>query len=402
MIKSRQLSFMAACDLGNRLIAIDEWGSGIFQIDKKDMSSHFLAMLEKQKYYRKLYQGAELFNNTVFFFPYPFAGREITVYHLLSQRVEYIDLQKMNSLIQGDYRPVQRVDNIVWLFPTDFSREVILFHLETRKVEMLTSWKTFMQEIELGYTDDWAKVGKMIEVENTLYYPVKGTNYIIEMDKSSYRMERHILPMDVKLHVSMDYDGQKLWIPELNCERMIAWNPKTDNINYYPLTSTSDELQKNGINRVLCGTRYLWIIPNNANRLMRMDYETGNYVFIDIFPQEFNYSKEHAGNMFHTIIKNGNVADIYPFTANMVIHLDLENDILLEQHEQILLPKEWSDQDILDYQLQEDNECELERVSVRVSTEGCMNFFFQSIQDSKKKNQSCNNGKNIWHQVSGE
>lgn len=390
---------MSVCDIGDSLITIDELGRGIFQIDKRDMSTHFLTMIRNIKNRRNLYQCAELFNDAVFFFPFSFVGTEIIVYHLTSRQVEYIALWEMNDLIQGEYRPAKRVDNLVWLFPIDFSRDAIIFHMDNYKVEINVSWKQFMHGIKLDYTDNFAKVSLLAEVKNSLYYVVNKTNYIVEIDKKSYKMKSHMLPMDIILSATIDYDGQNLWISELNNKGMVAWNPETNNMHYNPVIVSDNKWQQgNWVRCVLCGKRYLWVIPRRDNRLLRMNYETGNCEFINIFPQEFYYSEKRSESLFYTIVKNGNVADIYPFIANMVLHLDLENDILLERHEQIFFPAEWSEQDILDYQLQKDNEYEPERIV----PEAYMNFFFQNVPNSKEKKQGCNNGEHIWNQLSGE
>lgn len=399
MIKNRQLSFMGACDIGDSLIVIDELGRGIFQIDKGDMSAHLLATLKNMEHWRNLYQCAECLNNEIFFFPYCFINEEIVIYHLENQQIEYLKLEKISSLVQGDYKPVQRVNNTVWLFPTDFTRDLVIFHLDTRKVEMMSQWKNVMQNIVLDYNDSWRKIGKSVEIQETLYYAVKGMNYIIATNKNTYESKCYALPSDKKLSTSADCDGQKIWMVEWNNKGIIAWDPATNNIQYYSMVLVNERLKSNNlITRILCGQKYLWLIPDCDSRLVRMDYETGNFEFIDIFPLEFNCGKEKQGRMFYTIIKKENVTDIYPFTSNMVIHIDLGNDVLLECREQILLPSEWSEQDIVDYELQDDNEYEPSRISKDIY----MDFFFHKICKTDVSKASCTCGEKIWEYVSGE
>lgn len=399
MIRSRQLSFMSACDIGESLIAIDEFGKGIFQIDKADMSSHLLVMLNNMTRKRNLYQCAERFGDEIFFFPYSFVQEEVIVYHLESHEIEYLDLGQMSNLVQGDYKPAQRIENDIWLFPVEVSRSMLIFHIYTREIEEVSQWKKLMQDFKLTYTDAYRKVGWLIEVQNVIYATIKGTNYILKIDKNRCKFERHILPKEVRLHVMMDYDGQNLWMLEQRNRGIIAWNPVTDYVQYYSMELINDELQNdNWTMNILCGKKYLWLIPNWDNRLVRMDYKTGKYEFVDVFPEELCYRARECGGMFYLTTKTENIADIYPFTANMVIHIDLENDRLLEQHEQIFLPREWSEEDILNYQLQNGTEYE----SQRIISEVYMDYFYRNIDNLKMVDRNGDNGKNIWNRISGE
>ena len=76
------------------------------------------------------------------------------------------------------------------------------------------------------------------------------------------------------------------------------------------------------------------------------------------------------------------------------IHIDLEKDILLERHEVISLPEEWSDNDILKYELENSYE------SKRVSPTLFLNSFLHEISQNKEKPSRISNGKKIWEEIS--
>ena len=72
--------------------------------------------------------------------------------------------------------------------------------------------------------------------------------------------------------------------------------------------------------------------------------------------------------------------------------------MLSERYEQIMLPMEWTDEDIIKYQAQSGNGYETNRVSPNIS----MDYFIQNINIQRKTETACNNGDNIWKWVSGE
>lgn len=159
----RQLKFIAAYDEGEVLYAVDEEGKGIFRINKETGVSQMLFRLPTAGNRKILYQAVEKYKDKIFFFPYQFAVDRVLVYYLSEQRIEYVDLFKKNELISGEYRPLQRVGDVVWLFPVELQKELLVFDLPTEKVRTIASWKTSMREVQLAYSNSYSKVTKMIE-----------------------------------------------------------------------------------------------------------------------------------------------------------------------------------------------------------------------------------------------
>ena len=93
------------------------------------------------------------------------------------------------------------------------------------------------------------------------------------------------------------------------------------------------------------------------------------------------------------IQKNNDIVDLYPFFGNLVIHLDLKQDRLLENYEQILLPTEWLESDIERYQLQHEFETD------RVSFDTYIDFISQNDRQIKSKEDNSTIGDNIWRQI---
>lgn len=395
---NRQLPFMSICDIGDSLITIDEFGRGVFQINKSDMSSRLLTMIDNMETNRNWYQGAEQFGNEIFFFPEYFKRTDIIVYHMDKQQVEYLALQEINNCVHGEYNSMIRVDDSVMLFSPDSSGDAIVFHMDTRKVEIITSWKETMQNIMLDSNSPYHGIGEPVDAGENLYQTLMGTNHIIEINKMSYQVKCHTLPINAQLFATLSYDGQRLWSTELNNKAIISWEPATGNLQYYTMPQTFAESDiSNWTCKVLCGKQYLWLIPYRDNKIARMSYLTGEYEYIDIFPQEFDWRRYEGGRALDVVVIKDHIADIYPFTANMAIHIDLENDSLLEQHEYFSLPAEWSDQDVIDYQLQNENGYEQKRIPPEIY----MDRFFQSISKEEEREKVGNIGEKIWRQMSG-
>lgn len=383
---------MRACDIGDSLIAIDEFGEGIFQINKEDMSSHLLATIENRGNLRNLYQAAERYHDEVFFFSqYMNQENNVIIYHLNDQRIEYLDLMSLSDTVSGDYRPIQKIGDSVWMFPTDLERELVRFQLDTRQIEVIPEWKHVVKDIKLEYTDSFSKLQSIIEIQDKLYHTIKKSKNIIEISKTDFQVKCHTLQIDVNLYSHMDFDGKKFWIAAGENQGVVSWNPVTYEVQCYPIMLSSDDVW---IDYIFCGTDYLWLVPKHDNKMIRMNYKTGKCQSIDIFPQKFCLRKGKT-RAFGMVEKKGEIVDLYPFFSNIVIHLDLRKDELLEHYEQILLPQEWSEVDIANYQAQYQYETN------RVSPNIFVNSFIENVNKVNANNSNCNqsNGENIWQQI---
>ena len=386
----RQLKFIAAYDEGEVLYAVDEEGKGIFRINKETGVSQMLFRLPTAGNRKILYQAVEKYKDKIFFFPYQFAVDRVLVYYLSEQRIEYVDLFKKNELISGEYRPLQRVGDVVWLFPVELQKELLVFDLPTEKVRTIASWKTSMREVQLAYSNSYSKVTKMIEVGDVFYLAILYTNIIIEINKYSFEIQIFRLPNEISLFGNLDYDGKNIWM--LNSMGGVTkWNPTVGTLCYFPIPDKSEKIR---FKTLLCGKKYIWLIPYQYDdRIAKMEYQTGNYQFIHIFPGQFLFDSESNVSIFEQIHRRDNLVDLYPFNGNLTIHIDLEKDIL-ERHEVISLPEEWSDNDILKYELENSYE------SKRVSPTLFLNSFLHEISQNKEKPSRISNGKKIWEEIS--
>ncbi|MDE6386761.1 MAG: hypothetical protein K2L82_03005 [Lachnospiraceae bacterium] len=391
---NKQLSFMTACDIGDSLIAIDELGVGMFRIDKSDMSSHLIAELEDMGKRRNVYQASEQYNNEVFFFPVLISvDYRVIVYHLDSQSVEYLDLRSVSDSVFGNYEPLYRMGNYIWMFPHQLTENLLKFRLDTRQIEVVPQWRDAVKDIELGYADPWAKAGNLIEIQGALYHTIKGTNLIIKIDLNDCNVESYEIPTEAKFYIRMNYDGEKFWIVEDDNQGVISWNPIDQKVRRYPIMFPETEQKHiSWAESILCGKKYLWLIPQRDKLMIRMDYETGAYECIEIFPKKFCVRKGN-NRVFGMILQNGVIADLYPLFGNLIVHLDLLRDKLLEDYEQILLPEEWSESDLERYQLC--HEFETDRISFRAYTDMISN----SEQHTNSVEECCSNGDNIWRQI---
>ncbi len=394
----RQLIFLTACDIGNSIIAIDKLGSGIFQIDKQDMSTHLLGQIEDIGTQWNIYRTVEQCNDEVFFFSaFQTMDQPILIYHLNNKCTEYINLREINQNVYGRYGSMYRIENCLWLFPEEFDRHLIKFHLDNRQIEIVPQWNAQTGNIVINDTDTFVKISNVVEVQGVLYHAIKGTNFIIEINIENHLVKCHAIPTDKTFFIRLDFDGELFWIAESDNQGVISWNPVTQETQYYSLNLFDENAPKKDkwgkwISHVLCGKRNLWIIPQKDSRLLKMNYATGECEWIEIFPHEFHIREEN-GSIIGMIIKNGNIADLYPYCSNLVIHLDLENDVLLENYEKILLPVEWSDIEVADYQFCHELETD------RISYEDYLNHLFRFAEKNKEREDDNTNGENIWRYI---
>lgn len=392
----RQLVFSASCDIGDYLIIIDEIGKSLFEVEKKSGKSKCVYKLKDWRYGQVWYQRAEKYKDKIFFFPFSINNAPIIVYNFIEHEVRYIDLIEKSNLVNGGYQLVQRIDDSIWIFPVLISTGLLIFHMDKEDVEAIGTWKPAMSKIELAYANDYSKVGSIVEAEGKLYQTIVETNMVIEITKRDYEINIYNLPVDVKFYRSMAYDGTNFWIPDID-NHVVKWNPKQGMCNVFHIGDERRRILDRNAKVILCGKKYVWLIPyQQDNRIIRMEYQTGQYRFIDIFPDYFIYNPVDDREMFGQMHKNGNIIDIYPFNGNLVLHLDLENDCLLEQYEIITLPEEWSDQDILEYELQSEHE------SRRINPSYYLNSFIETVTHDKKAKKTHLHGQTIWHYLTSQ
>lgn len=388
---NRQLIFFASCDIGNSLVVIDEIGRYIFEVEKKSGISKCVVELKNLGSGRVLYQCAERYNDKIFFFPFTINNAPIIVYHFMDQMVEYINLQEKSGIADVDYQLVQRVNDTVWIFPVSLEDDLLMFHMDSETIECISVWRSIDVKIQLDSSDNYSKVGTVVEVGGMIYQTIVKTNMVLEVAKQDYKANIYTLPEGIKLFRSMDYNGSSFWIPDMQ-DNVIEWTPQQGVKNIFPIV---DE-KKGGRNKwvILCGKKYLWLLPyQRASRIVQLEYETGIYHVLDIFQDHFIYNLESTKRMFGQMHKNGNIVDIYPFNGNLSIHIDLENDSLLNQYETIMLPKEWSDEYIIKNELQ--SEYELDRISLSYY----LPIFLGNIQDKERITANLTYGKKIWASV---
>lgn len=397
----RQLIFLKACDLGDSLVAIDEIGSGMFRIDKRDMSVHLLDRIENMGMLRHVYRAVEQCDNKIFFFPaYQSLNSPLLVYHIDEQHTEYLSWGEISQNISVRYGEMQRVKDELWLFPEEFDKHLIKFNLKNRTTDIIPQWNKAVENIVISDTDTYIKVSNVIETQTALFHVIKETNNIIEINKENCHVNCHTVSTDKKFFIRMDYNGELFWITDSKNQGVISWNPITQETHYYPFDILSENLPKRDrwgkwVSHVLCGKKHLWIVPQRDGKLLKMSYETGRLEWVDIFPQKFHI-REGNSSSIGMIIRDRKIADLYPHFSNLVIHLDLDEDLLLEEHEEILLPGEWSEEELVNYQVHYELETD------RLPFEKYLISMMQDKDDMDKESDTFNSGESIWHYIKNQ
>ena len=394
----RQLIFMTACDIGDGLITIDEVGIGIFRIDKSDMTTHLLERLENMGTQRHVYRAIEQFGNEIFFFPaFLTLDIPILVYHMDSHYTEHLNLREINQNVGGRYGATYRAGDCIWLFPEELDKHLVRFYLDSRRIEIVPEWNEATKNIIVNDADTFVKVSNVIEIQDELYHAIKGTNFILQINKKNQQVVCHEIPTEKKFFIRLDYDGERFWIAESNNQGIISWNPTTQESQYYPISSSDESIPQRDmwgkwISHILCGKKYLWIVPQRDGKLLKMNYENGNFEWIEIFPHKFCVQKE-KGSIIGMIKKNGNIANLYPHRSKLVIYLYFDNDVLLEKYEKILLPDEWTDVELTEYQ--RCHELETNRIAYNTY----LDCLLQKAEADDRRMAACTNGENIWWNI---
>ena len=388
---NRQLKFLTACDIGEKLLAVDIDGYGIFEIEKASGKSKILVALQRNNQGRLIYQAVEKYKDKVFFFPNNFTLEPVLVFDIKKNKERYINLFLKSKFFVGNYKPIYRVGDTVWLFPDDIHSELVVFDLINEEINIIASWKGAMKEIQINYVNSYRKVGNLLKVNESYYVTIIRTNIIVEISTNSYEIKLHRLSREISLFVSMDYDGENIWILDIS-NGIIKWNYKRGMEERFQLFEKS-ELPR--FKDILCGKKYIWLIPYMQNKqIAKIDYNTKRMEIVEIFSNEFEYDTENCVDvMFGMIYRKEKVVDLYPMNGNLVIHIDLEKDILLQNHEVITLPEEWTNEDIIKYELNKSRESE------RMNTNDFFNVFINGNIVERVKEDNYTKGESIWDRL---
>lgn len=384
---NRQLRFMAACDLEEKLLVVDEYGYGVFEVNKDTGKSELLLKLS-QVNRRLLYQAVEKYGNKIYFFPYNMEQFPIMIYELKNKKISYLDLYTLDKNVFGNYIPISRVGNVMWLFPVDIHNDLISFDLSNEKVKVIDTWKAAMKAVRLNYTNNFRKVDGRLIVGESVYLTIKQTNIIVEINCSTHEIRVHRLDEGVSLYGDCDYDGKNIWIIDSN-GGVIEWNPNEGIISHTQCVETRNH------QGIICGKEHIWLIPYlSDNRIVKMNYKSKELEMIELFPGKFEYESENTEDpMFGMIYRKESCVDLYSLNGNMVVHIDLGRDIILEKYEMITLPDDWSNEDIMEYEIKSSRE------SKRMNTSSFFDVLFAVDAMERKYQDKHSYGENIWKQI---
>lgn len=390
------LKFIAACDVDNVIIASDAEGTGIFSINKMNWSSHLLKNINISGEKRLVFEYAFEYNNDIFFIPKSFDRfSRILIYHMQTDEIEYLDIKFRTE----GFRPCCKVGKEIWMFPRKENEDAIIFSMEDNSVKVLETWKDSVVMYAIGKQN--CVIGDVIQVDEYIYHTVSWTNIMVRINVKNHEVKTYKLPEDIRLSNAIDYDGNCFWMTLKDNEGIIAWNVEEGIVKWYNETLADYAVKHqwhNWFSFVICGKKYLWLVPTGEDQLLYMNYDTGRIEYIKINSTERGRKKwNYCGAGFTYISKCGNEVRLFPFAAESILCIDIAKDCLTEQITRIRLPDEWLEEDIIRY------EYGLEKTAVegRISLKDVIDIYNNDVDiDEKVSGNKCI-GTNIWKNIAG-
>lgn len=371
------LSFESVCKTSDYVYAVPTATHGVFRVDINDGSGEMelIATLDNHKLKGTGIRSAEKCGDCIYFIPFTLKERPIVVFSESDNTVRYINTDELGNSQLGEYRPIIRVGDDLWMFPTDIKRELIIFHMNTESMENVSEWRKALRCIKYCVDNNWQKVGNVNRIGDKLYHSLIYTSYIVSIDIKTKEVQVHELEGIDEFSAASDCHDDSIWFSlNRNCG-LVQWSPDKgiENLIKEPFKALSiDEMKEyySWFSILICGKEALWLVPVKDDRLIRISYQSKELEMVQLFPGVMNKSDTN----FLCLEKQDGIAEVYQCRTNLSFKIDLDKDTILQDYVQYNLDNKWNNKFRIEYESINGIIYESDKMSVRDFTKCCENI----------------------------
>lgn len=310
------IRFIDSCQIKDRIYFMNHTFSGMFYLDTKDCSIHFVHRFSNgQDYALSLSSTSLVYENTIYFFPAK--ADAIMAYDLIKQQEIIIPIQDfhgVNCLIGG----IVRLGNKVYMFPADLGRGIYVFYLEERRIKKEA---VLSKLFESGFP-----CGNIFQLNNNcVLLCMGGGNQVVEVNLSTKKIiYTKSFEEDMKFY-SVCFDGKNYWFLQEGSTDIYEWNKEEDTLQLYKNENVEWGVKQSipYSNMVFLENEIL-VLNCHLKNILRINKEKKTIADPVLFPEGFQIVKnKFPGRSIceHYTILEDKVL-LYPGNGNMLLIYD--------------------------------------------------------------------------------
>lgn len=220
------IKFCYGCHIENRIYFVNLTFNGIFYLELKDFSIHYLCrFVNESANVTGVSIGINtLYNNVIYFFPHN--TNVIVQFDRITQIMQEIAIPEFEGKYFQTAGVIEWNDHI-YIFPIELGKGIYVFdpqRLEVRKDK----------ELSLLFAESqYFCVNTFLTHNNSVLISLDGNNQVVEISLETKKIIQHrMLPEGIQIY-SMCFDGEHYWILPKNTVDIYEWDLENDILKIY-------------------------------------------------------------------------------------------------------------------------------------------------------------------------
>lgn len=328
---------LALSVLGNSLYYFMYQRNALLALDLDTYTARYVCSVPNESIFGRdvLYNYSEVIDGKLYL-P-PFFGNDLVIYDCVTNSCQIAGLELQEQYIvenTGKFYGILQHNGLLFLLPYKYPA-IIAHDIKTGKTVHCLDLKIVFPELQgtavYGYFHkyEWLDSSRIL-------LPVGQSNTVLEFNLDDYTYVIHKIG---KVALKLGYiakHNEDYWIVPLNKPKLFKWNYSaniTEEFSVFPISSDKNFLSSEvyfSRNQIVKYKSYLYLFPDQANMVCRLDMENGTIEHLDEFDK---YCKRDADEaeiaFFNDVCKHDD--KIYTWTKeNVLLEYDIESKKIRE------------------------------------------------------------------------
>lgn len=352
--------------------------NAIFKLDMETLENKYINSLEEYRLADKyLYTASAAYRDKIFFIPNN--ADKLIVFHTVKETVQYIELE---FGIHKDCIPVT-TGIYLWLFPIYYSDKIHVINMENHEViskesgyrEILPN-SEYVLNVPLFYGNYTA--------EGRVWRACRTEPFITAFDFEEKINTVYAIESSSKAYRSLTFDGVDFWILAMGKANIIRWNRASgavEEFNNFP--ESIDREEERLFSDLFCYNGNVWLIPLEAQRIIKINILTGKMEEIDYHTEHFVLDYEDAEAFIKYFVED-NLLFLMPYQCNVIIKINMDDCRVEELANNF--PSDYSKEEWVEYITHETGRnTHLDKIGHIYREETCSLEYFSDIVKNRKE-----------------
>lgn len=263
----------------------------------------------------------------------PFRGNRIHIWNLTQEMWEEVRISEEDIIIADAYMS----ENCFWIFPSYRQNPIMLFHIDTRQIEMLTDLTREIGDYVGKYiTWMFLDITCVCQRENFFYLAEYRRTQIFCIDSMEKKLVR-VWNNEESVHDPKAGNDEKrikqqginlcgedaFWLTSMEEKEVYLWKPEEGIKKIYRFQTKMYGNRVPFFRVVDVNETYALVLPCHSNRLFRINKTTDEITGIR-YPSEF--ARRNIYSLYCGYDKKGNEVFLYPKGGNGLLIIDVEKE----------------------------------------------------------------------------